>query len=134
MKLRHGRWGTLRESECNGTRHALGDVQRAVELADDTAFYCYRAIESLRLLFLDGDSDDKAARADSWTALRGQLTVSREDLDNIRLMANPRRHGGQRVLTEADRQSCLLLTRRALKTAVTLVAPSDLPAEDTHAG
>jgi hypothetical protein len=116
-------------------RHALADVQRAVELPDDTAFYCYRAIESLRLLFLDGDRDAGTARADSWSALREHLALSREELDDIRLMANPRRHGGHRVLTEADRQRCLLLTRRAVRTAIRLADPPELaPKDDAHPG
>jgi hypothetical protein len=105
-------------------RHALADAQRAIELPDDTAFYCYRAIESLRHLFVVGDRDDGRARAASWDVMRSTLAIERDDLDWLRLLANERRHGGHIALSEADRRRALTLARRALRLAVRLEVDS----------
>ena len=94
-------------------RLAVSDAQRAIESPDDAAFYCYRAIESLRLLFLNGD-DSGGARAESWRLLRTELSLTREELDAVKQLADRRRHGGHQVLTEQDRRQCLLTTRRAM--------------------
>lgn len=83
-------------------RYAISDAQRAIESPDDTAFYCYRAIESLRLLFLDGDDDSGSARAESWRRLRTELDLSREELDAVKGHADQRRHGGHHALAEQD--------------------------------
>jgi hypothetical protein len=100
-------------------RYALADAQRAIELPDDTAFYCYRALESLRTMFLDG-ADEGASRARSWRTLREQLRLTRKEIDAVKVLADRRRHGGHHVLSEQDRMHCLLLTRRAIRTAVRL--------------
>lgn len=98
-------------------RYAVADVQRAVEMPDDTAFYCYRALESLRTMFLEGE-DEGAARARSWRCLREELRLAREAIDAVKVLADKRRHGGHRVLTEQDRMDCLILTRRAIRVAI----------------
>jgi hypothetical protein len=98
-------------------RWAIADSQRAIEAPDDTAFYCYRAIESLRHLFLDGD-DEGAVRSRSWERLRDELGLTRDELDSVKEFADKRRHGGHSVLTEDDRRLCLLTTRRAIRSAV----------------
>jgi hypothetical protein len=99
-------------------RYAIADSQRAIEMPDDTAFYSYRAIESLRLLFLVGDEDSGSARAESWKDLRAELALTRSELDAIKRFADRRRHGGHFVLTEVDRLQCLLTTRKAIRSAV----------------
>lgn len=99
-------------------RYAVADAQRAIEMPDDTAFYCYRAIESLRLLFLEGDDDTGTPRATSWNLLRTELGVTRSDLDAVKRFADRRRHGGHHILSEEDRLQCLLTTRRAIRSAV----------------
>lgn len=96
-------------------RHALADVQRAIEFFDDTGFYCYRAMESLRSLFLVDESDRGRGRARSWDGLREFLSIDRADLDFIKQFADERRHGGHSNMTEDDRRRCLLLTRMALR-------------------
>jgi hypothetical protein len=105
-------------------RHAIADAQRAIEAPDDTAFYCYRAIESLRLLYLDGD-DSGAARSESWQQLRSELGLSREELDAIKQFADRRRHGGHHVLSEQDRRQCLVTTRRAVRAAIGIASAAE---------
>jgi len=74
-------------------RHALADLRAALEYPDDTAFYAYRAIETVRQSFVRGDNDTDAARRKSWQALRDALNVDPESLDQARALARPRRHG-----------------------------------------
>jgi hypothetical protein len=105
-------------------RYAIADAQRAIELPDDTAFYCYRAIESLRLLFLVGDEDRGRARADSWGSLRSELNLERPELEAIKKLADKRRHGGPVLLSEEDRRQCLLVARRTIRLAVERYATS----------
>ena len=98
-------------------RHAIADGQRAIAAPDDTAFYSYRAIESLRLSHLSGEDDTGSARSESWETLRRELGQTRVELDAIKGLADRRRHGGHRVLTESDRRDCLLIVRKAIRAA-----------------
>lgn len=97
-------------------RHALADVQRAIEFFDDTAFYCYRALESL-CLALAPARPGRRVDAAAWKLLRDTLAIERDRIDAIKEHADVRRHGRHSVLTEDERKEFLLLVRRAIRDA-----------------
>lgn len=103
-------------------RHALADLRAALEYPEDTAFYAYRALESIRQWFVGADADSGAARKRSWQELRDVLLVDQEALNKLRDRATPRRHGEATTLTEADRTEALVLARSVLNRFVTLVS------------
>jgi hypothetical protein len=92
-------------------RHALADLRAALDYPDDTAFYSYRAVETIRQAFVVGDGDSDAARKESWVALRNALKVERESLDRVGLLARTRRHGEATNLTEEERLQALAVAR-----------------------
>ncbi|MFF0532884.1 hypothetical protein ACFYT3_31500 [Nocardia amikacinitolerans] len=92
-------------------RHALADLRSALSLSDDTAFYCYRALESLRQEFID-DSDPRPAREKrSWERLRAALGVDEERARELAALATPRRHGANPHLPYDVRRMWLEWTR-----------------------
>ncbi|MDX1880086.1 hypothetical protein SBE55_19985 [Mycolicibacterium sp. 141076] len=93
-------------------RLALADIREAMRLTEDCAFYCFRAIESMRQHFLPDGEDDRAAREESWGKLRDVLDVDRAPIDEIRLAANARRHGGTAENFDAEQAGKYVLTTR----------------------
>jgi hypothetical protein len=111
-------------------RYALGDVRQALQLDDDSAFYCYRAIESLRQHFVEGDEEDRAVRVESWRGLRDALGVTEADIRAIGDAAKSRRHGGKDQLELAKRVEFLTTTRQMIARFVDLLptlAVGDIP-------
>jgi hypothetical protein len=98
-------------------RLALADAQRAIEFPDDTAFYCYRARESLCRALAPGSAEDKVGSRE-WEHLRQLLSIERSDIDAIQDHAVVRRHGRHTRLSEDDRRTALLLVRKAIRDAV----------------
>jgi len=82
-------------------RLALSDLQRALLNHRDSGFYCYRAIESMRQVFLDGD-DTGSAKRDSWKTMREVLQLEEADLMRVKQAGDTRRHGGTDRLTEEE--------------------------------
>jgi hypothetical protein len=81
----------------------LGDLQQAIKNADDTAFYCYRALESLRhhnSRTKGISSDDKAAQ---WRSFREAAKCTEAVLRSIKIAADPLRHGQVQVVTGTER-------------------------------
>ncbi|SDN52712.1 hypothetical protein SAMN05216196_101802 [Lutimaribacter pacificus] len=73
---------------------SLTDLTSAMRHADDTAFYCYRAIEALRnhcSALHDVDIDDRAGQ---WEKFREVSGVSEERIRSISDAAKQVRHGG----------------------------------------
>ncbi|MGV9864550.1 hypothetical protein [Rhodococcus koreensis] len=92
-------------------RHALADMRMALSFSDDAAFYCYRAIESLRQHFVDGREDDDVVRRESWPRLRAALGVGEDELRLLAAHAKSRRHGGARALSHRERLEVVKRTR-----------------------
>lgn len=94
-------------------RYALADLRSALESPDDTGFYCYRAIESIRHNYTE--ESDKGD-GDSWKRLREDLDVPRSEIDAFKMRADDRRHGRQlRAVSEDERRSALLTARKVVK-------------------
>jgi hypothetical protein len=92
-------------------RHALADVRQAQRLDDDAAFYCYRAIEGLRQLFVHSGETQKRDKAKSWERLRSALDVTEQEIGAIADAAKARRHGGDDTTAIAKRLEHVQLTK-----------------------
>jgi len=97
-------------------RLALADLRAALEYPDDTAFYSYRAIETVRQSFLSGSTDTETERRKSWQTMRETLSLDRHSLDQVRDLAMPRRHGGAERPgpSEAQRLQVLRVARHVV--------------------
>jgi hypothetical protein len=87
----------------------FADLVSAIKHADDTGFYCYRAIESLRHHCAEVNGlagDDKAKQ---WAKFRSVAGCDEQTLREIKAAADPVRHG--RVATEVvDRARLFKIT------------------------
>jgi hypothetical protein len=79
-------------------RRCLSDLTASLKRLDDTAFYCYRALESLRQSFGTGLSD-----GEQWKAMAQALGSSKEDMEPLQRAAFPARHGAAKLLTDDER-------------------------------
>jgi hypothetical protein len=84
-------------------RRCLGDLVSAMKNATDTAFYCYRAIESLREHSAAVNGVAAADRDQRWKKFREVAGVARDAIEPIAEAAKPVRHGGVARVTDADR-------------------------------
>jgi len=82
-------------------QNCFADLREAIRSPQDTGFFCYRALESLRQFFVEHGAakSDKA----SWEQLRSSLKVSRSDIDDIKTFADARRHGKGKGISDAER-------------------------------
>ncbi len=86
-------------------RRCLTDLGFAIKRPDDTAFYCFRALESLRHSFGTDMSE-----AEQWKAMAAALGTSKEGMEPLRRHAFPARHGKHLPLTDKERQELFLYT------------------------
>jgi hypothetical protein len=81
----------------------FSDLASAMKHADDTGFYCYRAVESLRhhcAALHDLSSADKAKQ---WEKFREVSGCTEDTLRAIKAAADPLRHGAPGDATSKDR-------------------------------
>ncbi|WP_231636502.1 hypothetical protein [Burkholderia sp. MSHR3999] len=85
----------------------FADLVSSMKHADDTGFYCYRAIESLRhhCATLHGLTD--AGKARQWDKFREVSGSTEDTLRSIKLAADPLRHGEASGGTSQDRAKLL---------------------------
>ncbi len=81
-------------------RHTLSDLREAILSPKDTAFFCFRAIEDIRQMFV-GTSDQ--SERESWKQMSQSLRINRSFVEEIRAKAIPNRHGQFLPLERADR-------------------------------
>ena len=96
-------------------RMALSDLRNAIREPLDTCVNCYRAIESIRQEYLVGDVDDKEARKQSWVRLREATGATESDLDWLKELATPRRHGASIDEPEEQRARALRIARQVVE-------------------
>jgi hypothetical protein len=100
-------------ARCSGesgvfVRRCLNDLIMAMKHPDDTAFYCFRGLESLRHYCRVRFNID--SEADQWKKL-GELTRSgKDDIEFIREKAFPTRHGDVVGITSDERAKMFLKT------------------------
>lgn len=86
----------------------LADLREAIRAPKDTGFFYYRGIESLRQFFLQEmkAKDDKV----SWELLRSELAVDREEIETVKGLADPIRHGAGGGISDSERANVFTLT------------------------
>jgi len=89
----------------------FNDLVSAMKNADDTAFYCYRAIESLRhhcihTIDLSSLSDPKK----QWDKFREVAKIETEDVMYIKNFADDLRHGKPIKMTSDERKELFIKT------------------------
>ncbi|MBJ7310507.1 hypothetical protein ACFOLJ_24270 [Rugamonas sp. CCM 8940] len=83
------------------------DLTLAMQHPVDTAFYCYRAIESLRQHW--GALNDVEEKATQWKGFRDFLGISKDSIDPVRIAAEGVRHG--ELVSITDQKRVELFTR-----------------------
>jgi hypothetical protein len=96
-------------------RMALADLRSAIREPLDTCVNCYRAVESIRHEYLQGNADAGPARKASWGRMRDALDLPEEDLRWLEERATPRRHGRAIDVTGDERQRALRIARKAVQ-------------------
>jgi len=88
-------------------RRCFADLRRAINNPVDTGFFCYRAIESLKLSFCKKECCDEKA---GWLKLRNSLKVKRANIDKIKKFADPVRHGDVIRISDNERGEIFTIT------------------------
>ncbi|MDD2357479.1 MAG: hypothetical protein PHX13_06190 [Thiovulaceae bacterium] len=88
----------------------LNDLVSAMKHADDTGFYCYRAIESLKHHCSVIQNISKGNKSDQWKKFREISNTSFEDIKKLKIAADPLRHGEPKDMTSDDRAILFLTT------------------------
>jgi len=84
-------------------RRCLMDLNMAIRHVDDTPFYCYRALESLKQYFafkLDLDTDNDR---EHWGAMASVISGEEDEVQPIRALAFPARHGVPLAMSDEQR-------------------------------
>jgi len=78
-------------------------MRHAVQVPQDTAFYCYRAVESIRQSWADAGDEKR-----QWLEMNKALKIDRSAHDAIKDWADDQRHGaGVLPMTDSDRVAAL---------------------------
>ena len=88
----------------------FSDLSSAMKHADDTGFYCYRAIESLRHHCAAVNSVTEKSKPLQWAKFREVAGCDEQILREIKAAADPLRHGQVVGSTSADRERVLTIT------------------------
>lgn len=88
----------------------LNDLASAMKHADDTGFYCYRAIESLRHHCASAFGLSGADKSKQWKKFREVAKCDEQKLRFIKSAADPVRHGNVAGITAADRNTLFFST------------------------
>jgi hypothetical protein len=86
----------------------LNDLRMSMRYLDDSAFYCFRAIETIKQYFgyITGAEKD----VEQWLAMKNVIGGEKEDLDFVRKLAFPARHGAPTIITDEDRGKIFTIT------------------------
>jgi len=88
----------------------LNDLVSAMKSPDDTGFYCYRAIESLRQHCILKNNLNPKNKSEQWKKLKEIANCSEDAVDPIKTAADPVRHGEVAKLSSDDRAKLFLQT------------------------
>jgi hypothetical protein len=88
----------------------FNDLVAAMKNPEDTGFYCYRAIESLRQHCLKKYNIPPEEKATQWEKLREIAKCDEKTIKDIKAAADPVRHGGTLSITSEERDTLFLAT------------------------
>lgn len=101
----------------------FNDLSSAMKHADDTGFYCYRAIESLRHHCAAVNSFTDESKPKQWERFREVAGCDERILREIKAAADPLRHGQIVGSTSADRERLFTITWDIVDSYLRLFAP-----------
>ncbi len=100
----------------------LGELRNSIMFPNDTAFHCYRALETIRGHFDRrlglGHSDD---RARAWVEMRGALLFKRSYIQETQDFAEAQRHGNRKGMTGERRVEMMRRTWNIVDRFIVLV-------------
>lgn len=88
----------------------FNDLAMAMKSPEDTGFYCYRAIESLRQHCILKFSLPPDNKAEQWQKLRETAGCDEATIRDIKSAADPVRHGDISSITSQDREALFMKT------------------------
>lgn len=88
----------------------FNDLVSAMRHADDTGFYCYRAIESLLNHCAADNGQSSSGKSTQWEKFREVASCDQNTLLTIKKAADPLRHGGIVGITSEERAALLTKT------------------------
>lgn len=96
-------------------RRALADYREAIRSFEDTAFFCYRAVEDLRQIFVESERSNESMTWERlWIAL-GEVEDARAYVkDILRPLAMGNRHGGGTSIAQEARLEMLQKTSKII--------------------
>ena len=94
------------------------DLMSSIKSADDTAFYCYRAIESLRHHCAANYGLSEAERPQQWDKFREISGCDKQTILDIKAAADPLRHGNPIDAVGKDRKLLLENTWEVVDTYI----------------
>jgi len=89
---------------------SFSDLVSAMKHADDTGFYCYRAIESLRHHCAATHGLSAADKSKQWEKFREISGCEEQTLRTIKSAADPLRHGNVSQVSSEDRAELFSIT------------------------
>ncbi|AVO35430.1 hypothetical protein [Ottowia oryzae] len=88
----------------------FADLVSAMKNAEDTGFYCYRALESLRHHCAAAHDLSNNSKKAQWEKFRQVASTDRESIEHIKAAADPARHGEAVGITGERRAKLLTAT------------------------
>jgi hypothetical protein len=88
----------------------------AIMHAEDTPFYCFRALESLKQYF--GFVTGKSKDGEQWQEMAKAIGDRRADIEPIRELAFPARHGVPEYLSDEMRKNMFFVTWQIVETYI----------------
>lgn len=85
----------------------MNDLLLAVQQPEDTAFYCYRAIEALKTHAVQNLTELPNRDSGEWEHFRTAAGCTREDIELIKKDADPLRHSNDLLSKRKDRETIL---------------------------
>ena len=82
---------------------ALNDLRNSLANHYDTSFYAYRAVESIKAVFMDADGRRSENSAQGWEELRERLRISEQFIMEIKQNADLQRRGRNTMVVADER-------------------------------
>lgn len=93
----------------------FNDLSLAMKNPDDTAFYCYRALESLMHHSSDANNISNCSKKTQWERFRSLIGCCEQDIMQLKVASDPLRHGHVTSVTSTDRASWFQITWNIVK-------------------
>lgn len=104
-------------------KDVLADFRRSIKYPDMTAFFCFRAIETIRKFCFEDDRtvNEKKRIKQAWENLRSRLCIPRHDFERIEGFAFRNRHGVYPVISYKEREKIMNFTRELINKVVQML-------------